>query len=497
MGVDPYLVAYWRRKKNIQAHSYAKYSETQIKELWERFGVDTLAGDSLGISGNAFRYWRHIYGLKEKPERLKLEQIQLPLPGFDPVKKRGERRSFILKIINNKSKICGESDKTGIKIEPDKIYFKRSDHNGYDIMTEKKFRASLKPHRIFSLIDENPCDGNGDHEFKGHSNAVNLTLPSDGGMIFDAISKGHILPGEFVISTDPSVIGVGAVGAVGIHLENDSLLDVLEESTINISLNNIVRITLLDTPYSVCPIDIILNLQVNNNLENFYQKAVEFTGSTIDNLNLERRFTLCYLSKMLGFRTSGISCDKEIERILRKKALLKFKPSHSDPGANYEIKVRQSVLEMEPVLGKFSPNSLDICSVSQEKGKDINTIITGFYSGGMYNDISEIASFFRKQGISSKVRFYIRPATSEILLKIIEDGLMRQLVQAGCYMLHPSTDFSDISVPSIRPEMGTIMVTDPAALEIIPENYPHPVYIANHQVAALSSTYGKITDPFS
>ena len=34
-GVPEYLVAYWRRKKNIGRYSRPKYSKAQIRDLWE------------------------------------------------------------------------------------------------------------------------------------------------------------------------------------------------------------------------------------------------------------------------------------------------------------------------------------------------------------------------------------------------------------------------------------------------------------------------------
>ena len=43
-GVPAYLVAYWRRKKHVPRHSVPKFSEKEIKSLWERFGDDDRCG---------------------------------------------------------------------------------------------------------------------------------------------------------------------------------------------------------------------------------------------------------------------------------------------------------------------------------------------------------------------------------------------------------------------------------------------------------------------
>ena len=61
-NVSPQLVAYWRRKKNIPKHLFAKFSPDEIRELWERFGDDYRCGLELGISKAAFYNWRRKYG---------------------------------------------------------------------------------------------------------------------------------------------------------------------------------------------------------------------------------------------------------------------------------------------------------------------------------------------------------------------------------------------------------------------------------------------------
>ncbi|MBI5266817.1 MAG: hypothetical protein HY851_06250, partial [candidate division Zixibacteria bacterium] len=53
-GVPAYLVAYWRRKKGIPKYSLPKFSEQDVRNLWERYGDDEKAGLELGISKAAF-----------------------------------------------------------------------------------------------------------------------------------------------------------------------------------------------------------------------------------------------------------------------------------------------------------------------------------------------------------------------------------------------------------------------------------------------------------
>ena len=54
LNVSEHLISYWRRKKGIPQYSFPKFSEKEIREVWDRFGDDFHAGMELGISKAAF-----------------------------------------------------------------------------------------------------------------------------------------------------------------------------------------------------------------------------------------------------------------------------------------------------------------------------------------------------------------------------------------------------------------------------------------------------------
>jgi hypothetical protein len=99
-GVPARLVAYWRGKKKISTYSFPKYTEEKIRELWERYGEDTRAGEELNISRAGFRQWRRKYHIDHKPLQLRLEQLELPLP--DLIRRKGSRRETIVQKILSK-----------------------------------------------------------------------------------------------------------------------------------------------------------------------------------------------------------------------------------------------------------------------------------------------------------------------------------------------------------------------------------------------------------
>ncbi|MCI0531759.1 MAG: hypothetical protein L0Y74_07430, partial [candidate division Zixibacteria bacterium] len=78
-GVPARLVAYWRKKKKVSEVSLPKFSQRQIRNLWEEWGSDKLAAAQLGTTPAAFYKWRRRYGLSERPRVLKSSQLSLAL----------------------------------------------------------------------------------------------------------------------------------------------------------------------------------------------------------------------------------------------------------------------------------------------------------------------------------------------------------------------------------------------------------------------------------
>jgi hypothetical protein len=123
-GVPAYLVAYWRRKKNIPKYSLPKFSETEIRNLWERYGDDEKSGLELGISKAAFYNWRRRYGIREKPAFLKLEQLELNFPGIRQPEHTSSlwgKRSVVQKVLARLADVERVEVGETIEVEPDLV----------------------------------------------------------------------------------------------------------------------------------------------------------------------------------------------------------------------------------------------------------------------------------------------------------------------------------------------------------------------------------------
>ncbi len=493
-GVEPYLIAYWRRKKGIPAYSEPKYSQSQITEVWERFGNDKLGGEALGISGNAFRYWRKKYGIAEKPERLKLEQMQLPLPGIKEFMGKDTRRNIIDKILQNKA--ADDSSENRLALKPDRIFISNLDSGFLELSKSKSVTKQKNTNEIYALYPGNSINEEYKEKLASLCEKWNISNPSQGGQILDAVHNGYILPGELILGSDPAVISAGAVGALGLRVDGTGLIDSVSNDQVKIPRFNVSRIVLMDTPLrGIQPLDIVLFLKGKTRMKDFSSHSIEISGDTVESLPLDKRFVLCYLARLFDCVSVCMECDKKTAKMLRKKAVMKFNTLKSDVGCVYSYSISQSVLEIDPLLGIQRDGKIAIESLNDNEDERVDTIIIGYYSGGMYDDILEVDNILKKQNLPPRIRVLIRPATKDVLLRLEEEGTFRKLVVAGCSFLPPAPDFTDFVFPQTDSNMGRVMVTDPSALTIFPDDYPHRVYLANHQVAAATALGGCIKAP--
>ena len=163
-GVPAYLVAYWRRKKNVAKHSQPKFSEKEILNLWERYGDDDKCGMELGISKAAFYNWRRKYDIKEKPAFLKLEQLEFNFPGLklnSGAVSLYNKQTIIQKIIAHQ--LDSETIEIGsqYEIEPDVVLSNGSCNKTLQSFLESNTDLVWNPNKISISLNRSNFQQNG------------------------------------------------------------------------------------------------------------------------------------------------------------------------------------------------------------------------------------------------------------------------------------------------------------------------------------------------
>ena len=116
-------------------------------------------------------------------------------------------------------------------------------------------------------------------------------------------------------------------------------------------------------------------------------------------------------------------------------------------------------------------------------------------ANGQYKDIEEAAMILKGKKVAKNVRAIIIPATQDIYLKAIENGLVKIFIEAGCVVSTPTCG------PCLGGYMG-ILAEDEIAVATTNRNFvgrmghiTSKIYLASPEVAAATAVAGHIVDP--
>jgi 3-isopropylmalate/(R)-2-methylmalate dehydratase large subunit len=125
----------------------------------------------------------------------------------------------------------------------------------------------------------------------------------------------------------------------------------------------------------------------------------------------------------------------------------------------------------------------------------IDQVVIGSCTNGRISDLRVAAQILDGKKVDSKVRTIIIPATQEIYLKAMEEGLLKIFIEAGAIVSTPTCG------PCLGGHMG-ILADGEKAVTTTNRNFVgrmgHPgseVYLVSPAVAAASAINGYITNP--
>jgi 3-isopropylmalate/(R)-2-methylmalate dehydratase large subunit len=505
-NVTPQLVAYWRRKKNIPKYSFPKFSEQEIRELWERFGDDYRCGLELGISKAAFYNWRRKYSLMEKPAFLKLEQLELNLGGPSRATRKKThygQQTISQKILAERAGLERAEVGQIVNVEPDLCVLQDCADQAIMKFQEIGLNYVWNPNRIVIVLDHHvPADSPAlaeahrrIREFVRRQNIKYFFDIFEGACHQVVVERGQILPGQLAVGTDGYITSYGCLGAfaTGIDLVETAALWATGKiwmkvpPTIKIVVNG-------KPPRGVFAKDVILFIARKLTPRRAVYKAVEFYGSAISQMSISERFTIANMALELGAKAAICSFDSVTRRYLAGRTKMPYRPALADRDALYDESYAFNIGQISPQIA--CPDSFDhVESVSNVAGLPVNQVVIGSCTSGRLDDLRIAADILKDKKIHRDVRLLIFPGSRLVYLEALKKGLIRAFVEAGALVFSPGCG------PCMGNHQGS-MAGGERCLTTTNWNFDQgtgapraEVYIASPATAAASALKGVITDP--
>ena len=260
--------------------------------------------------------------------------------------------------------------------------------------------------------------------------------------------KGFIRPGYTVIMGDSHTCTHGAFGAFAAGVGTTDLEVGILKGVCSFRIPRTLRIRIDGTlPAGVSAKDVILNIIKRLTVNGATDQVMEFCGSTVSQMSMESRMTLCNMAIEAG-GTSGICMpDRTTAEYLWpfikdnydsiESAVEEFNKWHSDPDAQYFNELEIDVSDMVPqITYGYKPD--EVKDVTDMEGVGIDQVYIGSCTNGRIEDLRDAARVLAGRKIADRVRGILSPATPKVFEQALEEGLLKIFMDAGFCVTNPT-----------------------------------------------------------
>ncbi|MGD9375312.1 MAG: aconitase family protein, partial [Anaerolineae bacterium] len=206
------------------------------------------------------------------------------------------------------------------------------------------------------------------------------------------------------------------------------------------------------------------------------------------------RFTMANMAIEAGGKTGLFAVDDTTRAYLDGRAARAFSTFEADPDAGYVQVIDIDASQIAPQVA-FPHLPENARPASQAGAVAIDQVVIGSCTNGWLDDLRVAAQILRGQQVHANVRCIIIPATQQIYLDAMREGLVEAFVEAGAVFSTPTCG------PCLGGHMG-VLAAGERAVSTTNRNFRgrmgHPqsqVYLAGPAVAAASAVAGRIAEP--
>ncbi|MGD9130668.1 MAG: homoaconitase large subunit [Candidatus Bathyarchaeota archaeon] len=307
--------------------------------------------------------------------------------------------------------------------------------------------------------------------------------------------KGHIRPGDVIVGSDSHTCTYGAFGAFATGIGSTEMAAVFATGKLWFRVPEVIKVNVTGKlPKMVTPKDVTLNIVGRIGADGAIYKGLEFGGSTIRNMSVDGRMVLSNMAVEMGAKAGIIEPDQKTLDYVKARTDKPFKPVKSDLDSTYEKVVDVDVSDLEPQVAV--PHSVDnVKPVSEVDDTEVDQAFIGSCTNGRLEDLRSAANILKGKKIARGVRLVVIPASQEIYLDALNEGLIKTFMDAGATVGNPNCG------PCLGGHMG-ILAEGEACISSSNRNFVGRmgssksfVYLASPATVAASAIKGKITDP--
>ncbi len=304
--------------------------------------------------------------------------------------------------------------------------------------------------------------------------------------------KGLVGAGDLVIGADSHTCTYGALGAFSTGVGSTDMAYGMATGKAWFKVPSAIKVALQGKPAeNISGKDVILHLIGITGVDGALYKSLEFTGDGVKHLGIDDRFTICNMAIEAGAKNGIFECDEVAEAYMKDRYKGKIRRLTADNDAEYERTIEIDLSRLSPTVA--CPHLPSNVKNADELGSiAIDQVVIGSCTNGRISDLRTAAKILENRKVAKGVRAIVIPATNEVYLEAMREGLLETFVKAGAIVSTPTCG------PCLGGHMG-ILADGEKCVATTNRNFvgrmghiTSEIYLASPYVAACSAVLGYI-----
>lgn len=308
--------------------------------------------------------------------------------------------------------------------------------------------------------------------------------------------KGLVSAGNVVIGADSHTCTYGALGAFSTGVGSTDMACGMASGKAWFKVPSAIKFDLKGNLRKyVSGKDVILHIIGMTGVDGALYRSMEFSGEGLSSLDMSDRLCIANMAIEAGAKNGIFAVDEITLDYIKEHGGAEPVIYEADSDAVYDEVIEIDLSQIEPTVAfpHLPENTRTFSDIPDIK---IDQAVIGSCTNGRLEDLRAAAEILRGRHVAKNVRTIVIPATQQIYLDAMEEGLLKVFIEAGAVVSTPTCG------PCLGGHMG-ILAEGERAVTTTNRNFVgrmgHPeseVYLASPAVAAASAVTGKISSPW-